>query len=84
VSEPVALLRWSCDSCPAQATTEVISAGFLHKNAPDGWVRLGVLTKDQAPHGFRWLCGDCAGFIRRELPNALGLDTCSTDPTDGG
>ena len=75
MSEPTPMTRWACDSCTKRELTTTVDPLFDYKNAPDGWVRLGVFTNDGGPEGgFRWLCDDCAGLIRRELPNALGLD----------
>ncbi len=78
MTEPKPILQWSCDSCTKQMVTLHTQPGsaIVHPDAPDGWVRIAVLTKaGSPPDGFRWLCDECAGFIRRELPNALGLDT---------
>lgn len=75
MTDPKPQLLWMCDSCTKQSTTDHEHPSTEHLDAPDGWVRLAVVTKDGArPNNFRWLCDECAGFIRRELPNALGLE----------
>lgn len=75
MTDPILNFEWICDSCAKQKRTEVKDPGIPHTSAPDGWVRLGVLTRDGlAQNDFRWICDDCAGFVRKNRPGILGLD----------